>query len=103
MNTPAERLDAEIKIKEFARVFGINEAISGGVLRYVMHRIPTGDFLRAVLANDLMDAAGRADAVNGPRLMLIARFVYNAVPGRARGSTDAVDAWVSGRTPAGDE
>ena len=33
---------------------------------------------------------------------LIARFVYNAVPGRARGSTAAVDAWIAGQTPAGD-
>ena len=57
--------------------------------------IPTGDFLRACLANDFMDAACRADQDNGPVLPAIALYIYNEIPSNAWGSREKVDAWIA--------
>lgn len=88
------------RVAQFAHAFNIRDDIAASISAYVVQRRRTGDFLRAVLANDLMEAAGRADHINGPHLQNVARFVFNAVPGRARGSFQAVDAWLSGETAA---
>lgn len=62
--------------------------------RYVEHRIPTGGFLRAFLANDLMEACGRADEENARDFIEIARYVYNEMPASCHGSYEVVDAWL---------
>lgn len=41
---------------------------------------PAGDFIDAVLSNDLVDAATRADTVNVLCLDVYARFLFNKVP-----------------------
>jgi hypothetical protein len=60
---------------------------------YTTHGIPTGDFLRAVLANDLMAAASRADVDSGRSLAAIIGYVYRHVPSAAHSSYEIVDAW----------
>jgi len=64
------------------------------LLLYLSDGIPTGDFLRAVLANDLMEAVGRADCDNCEALPHIVSWVYSHVPRLARGSYEAVDTWL---------
>ncbi len=49
--------------------------------RYVLQRIPTGDFTRAVLENDLRESFGRADDYNRMALFEIVRYCYNEIPG----------------------
>lgn len=51
---------------------------------------PVGDFLRAVLENDLREAIGRADHVNIRMLPHIVAYVRNEVPSAMWGSRDAV-------------
>jgi hypothetical protein len=63
--------------------------------RYVKQRIPTGDFLRAVLSNDLFDAMGRADLDNRRDLYEICQYVYNDMPSTCWGSPAIVDAWLA--------
>lgn len=46
------------------------------------HPYPFGGFVTAVLANDLVGAAGRADEVNIRRLAEYASFLHNEMPGR---------------------
>ena len=62
--------------------------------RYADHGIPTGNFLRAVLANDLMEAMGRADAENRAAIWHICGYVYNEIPSPCHGSYEIVDAWI---------
>lgn len=52
---------------------------------------PTGDFLRAVLENNLWQAIGRADDENLPRLPDIVAWVYENMPHKAWGSREAVN------------
>jgi hypothetical protein len=42
--------------------------------RYYRHSIPTGGFLAAVIKNDAIEAARRADAMNAPALRDIILF-----------------------------
>jgi hypothetical protein len=53
-----------------------------------------GDFLRAVLSNDLMGAVGRADDDNLRALPAIASYIYNELPGNCHGSREIVSAWI---------
>ena len=62
--------------------------------RYAQEHIPTGGFLRAALANDFMEAVGRADHINLQSLHDIARYIYNNMPSTCHGSYDIVDAWL---------
>lgn len=64
------------------------------LLLYLSDGVPTGDFLRAVLANDLMEAVGRADCDNLEALPHIVAWVYIHVPLLARGSYEKVDLWL---------
>jgi hypothetical protein len=62
--------------------------------RYADHGVPTGDFLRAVLENDLKEAVGRADHINGPALAHIVSYCYNEIPSTSWGSPAKVEAWI---------
>lgn len=61
---------------------------------YATKGIPTGDFLAAVLSNDLMDAMGRADEDNRDDLFEICEYVYNDMPAPCHGSREKVRAWI---------
>jgi hypothetical protein len=65
-----------------------------GVERYVMLGIPPGDFLRAVLRNDMMEALGRADEDNLAAMRGYAQFLYGYTPHGCYGSPEAYKRWV---------
>jgi hypothetical protein len=52
-----------------------------------------GDFLRAVLSNNLMEAVGRADGYNIRTLPAICSYVYNELPSNCHGSPEIVTLW----------
>lgn len=54
---------------------------------------PTGDFLRAVLTNDLYDASARADPMNAMTLTQIVRYVQLHLPTECYGSEEKYEAW----------
>lgn len=62
--------------------------------RYLQHGLQPGHFLRAVLANDLMEAVGRADAETLGELGALVSHIRWHVPADAWGSHEAVDAWI---------
>jgi hypothetical protein len=66
-----------------------------GIVRYVEDHIPPGDFMRRVLENDLIGAVGRWDVESKAALTHIVLMVLAVVPVRARGSREAVDAWLA--------
>lgn len=66
-----------------------------GAIGYVLHGWEPGGFLTAVLLNDLISAAERADEQNARALYAWAVFVYNAVPVGARGSTENIMSWMA--------
>lgn len=67
--------------------------------RYFEGHIPPGSFITAVLANDLIGAAGAADWINQQLLFQYAQFLY-WLPGQYReawGSYEKVQKWLEGR------
>jgi hypothetical protein len=61
---------------------------------YVKHHMPPGDFLEAVLCNDLCEAFARADDNNIAAMFEIVQWVYCRVPSSAWRSKEKVEAWL---------
>ena len=64
--------------------------------RYVEHRIPPGSFTTALLSNDLIGAAQRADSTNQNLLWEYCFLLHNYLPTVCYGSSEAVSAWLRG-------
>jgi len=76
------------------RGFVISDNMLESLQAYAERGQPVGDFLTAVLANDLMDACGRADDTNIRNLPAFAAWVYNECPSPAHGSREKMKAWI---------
>lgn len=75
--------------------FTIRPDIARALQRYAAERQPLGDFLMAVLRNDLTDAAMRADEYNGASLPAIVLYCANMLPAECWGSPEKVAAWLT--------
>ena len=69
------------------------EHIRAGVQRYVERGIIPGDFLQAVICNNLKESFERADDINQNRMFDIVKFFYNEVPGSCWGSKERMMKW----------
>lgn len=70
-----------------------------GLERYLDHHIKTGDFLRAVLSNDLKEAYARADTSSKASLADVVFYLYNYAPVGAWGSPRDVERWLTPDLP----
>ena len=61
---------------------------------YIIHGAPVGDFLAAVLSNDLMRASGKADEGNKAALHHYAIYLFNHTPANCYGSKEAMESWI---------
>lgn len=75
---------------------GLPEGLRVGMCRYIEGGILPGSFLKAVLANDLMNACAHADHVNRQRLFDIVDWLYNEAPGNCWGSPEKMQVWIDG-------
>lgn len=91
MTTPAQRIIDKLRLS------GIPEYMQGGVERYILHGIPPGHFLSAILDNDLREACQRADMTNRVRIWEYVAFLYNYAPLGCWGYAGAVDDWCAHR------
>ena len=73
----------------------IRAEIRQSLLRYAVDGCPVGDFLQAVLSNDLAGAAARADAGNVRVLPAIVAFVVQQLPSACWGSWRIYQAWLA--------
>lgn len=69
--------------------------IEEALWRYGKEGMPVGDFLQAVLANDLFSATGRADEDNMRDLKEIVQYVYNELPMICVGSREKYRFWIT--------
>lgn len=72
------------------------EHIRAGAKRYIEERIPPGNFLTAVICNDLRESFGRADPTNIARMFDIVYFFYNETPSACWGSKEKMEKWLEG-------
>lgn len=69
----------------------------GGLLRYMNYGTEPGDFLRAVITNDLGGAFGRADENNTAAMRNWVAWFYTYAPGPSWGSPTNYAEWVATR------
>ena len=60
-----------------------------GIIEYIADGVPCGDFLRAVISDNLVESFSRADSENILAMMYWADLMYNHVPMSVRGSAEA--------------
>lgn len=72
----------------------INQHAMESFDRYWQHGLPPGSFCTAVLANDLIGAAHKADHWNKNILADIAKWVSVNAPRGSWGSYEAVQGWL---------
>ena len=72
----------------------MNETTKNGIIRYVENGTPPGEFLFAVLSNDLKESFGKADLENRRDMFEIVSFCYNYIPIECWGSEEKVNAWL---------
>lgn len=63
--------------------------------QYVKTGQPVGDFLWAVLTNNLLDTFRRADDGNLNALVAIVTYLYQNVPSECWGSPENVSNWIA--------
>jgi len=71
----------------------IPEHMRAGMLRWIAFGIHPGDFLSAVLENDLKGAVHRGDDLNRNRLVSYVVFLHNYAPATCWGSPAKVALW----------
>ena len=79
---------------------GLPAQDAGCIERYIFDRIEPGGFVFAVLSNELVWAAEKADFTNQRLLFEWASLMYNGVPMGLRGSREIVDAHLRGEEPS---
>jgi len=67
----------------------------GGLNRYIKQRIKPGDFLTAVICNDLKESVYRADDENMANLPAYIHYLYNKAPSGCWGSKEKMTAWLN--------
>ena len=89
--------EVDFDIEAAAERCGVPSYMVGGIERWIKNGILPGDFLTAVLNNDLKEACGRADDVNRRCLFNYIDFFYNYAPSQCWGSPAKVAAWADAR------
>jgi hypothetical protein len=74
--------------------YGIPKRMQGAIIRYYEHGLPPGDFLTAVIENDLAEAVGRADEENVRLLKEYVMWFYNWAPSGSWGSIGNYVRWM---------
>ena len=82
------------QMKYYNDEWQINQYAKESFERYFEQGLPPGSFCTAVLANDLISAANKADHWNQTLLASTAQWVYHNAPRGSWGSYEAVQGWL---------
>ena len=73
----------------------IPELTMTGLTNYRDHHIKPGQFVMAVLENNLFEAFGRADEFNKAAMHQIVKWVYNRLSPAPWGNSAAIREWIA--------
>lgn len=76
------------------RGYRISAHMLDALKRYTEKHCPVGDFLTAVLENNLSEAVGKADDYNLRNLPAFVGYLYNEAPSQCWGSKEKVKKWL---------
>lgn len=89
-----EYSEAQMREKAAAMTPPIPEHMRDSVIGYICRGRPVGDFLQAVIRNDLWGAVSRGDDENVQALGTYVRFFWNYSPTGCHDDADRHDYWV---------
>lgn len=72
----------------------IPDYMGGGIERYIQQGVIPGDFLQAIITNDLKEAVGKADITNIKNLPAYVAYFYNEAPMGCWGSKKQMEDWI---------
>ncbi|MBC8184304.1 MAG: hypothetical protein ISR65_18525 [Bacteriovoracaceae bacterium] len=75
-------------------IWVIPDYMRGNILDYIFDKRPVGEFLTAVICNDMKTAIGKADGNNLRNIQAYLYFFYNYAPALCWGSKEAMEAWL---------
>lgn len=73
----------------------VPEHIHDAIIRYIEDGYEPGDFLKAVICNNLIDACAHADWINRHRIFEIVGWFYNHAPSPCWGSEENYRNWIA--------
>jgi len=94
-HTPAELREALVRLR-------VPEHLQEGLEAYVLTGRPVGNYLTAVLENDLLEAVSRGDDTSLAGIKGTVQFLYNYTPRNCWGSREKVSAWMDQGGMAGE-
>lgn len=91
------RID-EQKLKEKLKSFefqgeSVPEHMHAGIINWIVYGIRPGDFLNAVIENNLALAVMHADPINYANLKALVGFFHNEAPASCYGGPENVKRW----------
>ena len=79
------------------RGFYVPERMMKSIESYIEEGRPVGDFLTAIICNDLQGAVSRADDENIGNLPAYAAYFYNEAPSKCHGSKENMKDWMNNK------
>lgn len=73
---------------------GIPEYMHGGIVRYITDHNPPGDFLRAIITNNLKESFRCADETNQVIIHKYIHWFYQYAPSNCWGSEENYKRWL---------
>lgn len=86
------RVDPETTFDQY---YGVPQHLRSALVRYVNDHDTVGDFLTAVLENNLRGAMMFADIESRAGLYALVKWLFNEVPSTCWGSEEAVKVWIA--------
>jgi hypothetical protein len=83
----------EVRLTKSLEASKIPERMYGGIIRYIITSIHPGDFLCAIITNNLKGAFTTADDENQLIVRDYVQWFYNHAPGSCWGSKEAMSNW----------
>ena len=79
------------------RGFHIPDYMGHGIENYLKYGLEPGDFLSAVICNDLTKAVSHADDTNIKNIPAYVGYFYNQAPSACWGSREKMEKWMESR------
>lgn len=80
------------------REWKIRKQMVDEIRGYIDNKTPPGEFLTAVICNDLKGAIWHADAINLANLPAFVGYFYNEAPAGCWGSSKIMKRWMAKKT-----
>lgn len=96
VNKELETLPAyQKKMEEDLKNCGVPRHMHSAYINYIFNGVPPGDFLTAVLSNQLKEAFSRADDLNTAHMQNHVRFLYEHAPIGCWYNPRNIDMWIT--------